>query len=70
MALDASRKAVRAGTARITDVLLALAQSSRAKRDLNESRFQRALSWLELELSTGSEPGVLAAELSDGLHGR
>ena len=70
VALDASRKAVRAGTARITDVLLALAQSSRAKRDLNESRFQRALSWLELELSTGSEPGVLAAELSDGLHGR
>ena len=37
--LDASRKAVQAGTARVTDVLLALAQNTRAKRDLNEAGF-------------------------------
>ena len=52
--LDASRKAVKAGTAKVTDVLVALAQNTRAQRDLNEARFQRAMGWLELELATGS----------------
>lgn len=67
--LDASRKAVAAGTARPTDVLLALAQNTRAKRDLSEARFQRALGWLELELSTGVGPAMLAPRLSDALLG-
>jgi len=68
--LDASRKAVRAGTARVTDVLLALAQNTRAQRDLSEARFQRAMGWLELELATGKDPLLLATEFSAALHGR
>lgn len=68
--LDASRKAVQAGTARVTDVLLALAQKTRAQRDLNEARFQRAMGWLELELATGADPLSLAPQLSKALHGR
>ena len=67
--VDASRKAVRAGTARVTDVMLALAQNTRAQRDLSEARFQRAMAWLELELATGSDPLVLAPKLSKALHG-
>lgn len=67
--LDASKKSVQAGTARVTDVLLALAQKTRAQRDLNEARYQRAMSWLELELSTGADPVVLASQLSKALHG-
>ena len=68
--LDASRKAVRAGTARVTDVLLALAQNTRAQRDLNEARFQRAMGWLELELATGTDPVALAPRFSAVLHGQ
>jgi TolC family type I secretion outer membrane protein len=67
--LDASRKAVQAGTARVTDVLLALAQNTRAQRDLNEARFQRAMGWLELELATGANPVALAPRFSSALHG-
>jgi outer membrane protein len=67
--VDASRKAVRAGTARVTDVMLALAQNTRAQRDLSEARFQRAMAWLELGLATGSDPSVLAPKLSKALHG-
>lgn len=68
--VDASRKAVRAGSAKPTDVLLALAQSTRANRDLNEARFQRAMSWLELELATGADPVALTPGFSTALHGR
>mgnify|MGYP001198764759 CR=1 FL=1 len=68
--LDAARNAVRAGTARVTDVLLALAQKTRAQRDLTEARFQRAMSWLELELATGADPVALVPKLSKALHGQ
>ena len=68
--LDATKKAVQAGTARLTDVLLALALKTRAQRDLTEARFQRAMSWLELELSTGADPVALAPRLSKALHGQ
>lgn len=67
--LDASRKAVRSGTAKVTDVLVALAQNTRAQRDLSEARFQRAMSWLELELSAGATPGALAPSFSRALSG-
>ena len=70
VSLDASRKAMRVGSAKPTDVLLALAQSTRAKRDLSEARFQRAMSWLELELATGVDPVALAPGFSSALHGR
>ena len=63
--LDFARKAVRAGTARVTDVLLALTQNTRSKRDLNEARFLKALSWLELV--TGGDPQVLASQMSTAL---
>ncbi|WP_435213953.1 TolC family protein [Luminiphilus sp. nBUS_16] len=66
--VDASRKAVKAGTARVTDVLLAMAQNTRAERDLSAARFQRAMGWLELELATGVDPMVLAPRLSNALH--
>ena len=67
--LDASQKAVRAGTARVTDTLLALAQNTRAQRDLIEARFLRAIGWLELELATGADPVALATRFSNALHG-
>ena len=70
VSLDASRKAVKAGTARFTDVLIALARSTRANRNLSEARFQRALSWLELELATGMDPIALAPIFSKALHGQ
>ena len=66
--VDASRKSVKAGTARVTDVLLALAQSTRAQRNLSEARAQRALGWLELEIATGSDPFALAPRFSGALH--
>ena len=67
--VDASRKAIKAGTARVTDVLLALAQNTRAQRGLSEARSQKALGWLELEIATGSNPASLAPILSGALHG-
>ena len=67
--LDAAKKAVKAGTARVTDVIVALAQNTRAQRDLNQARFQEALGWLELELSTGKDPVALAPRFSSALHG-
>ena len=66
--LDASRKAVQAGTGRFTDVLMAMAQNTRAERDLSAARFQRALGWLELELAIGTDPMLLAPRLSRALH--
>ena len=50
--LDASRKAVLAGTARVSDVLMALAQNTRALRDYSQAKFQYAMGWVELELAT------------------
>jgi outer membrane protein len=69
VSVDASRKAVRAGTARITDVLVALAQSTRAHQSLSEAKAQKALGWLELEIATGSDPVSLAPTLSGAMHG-
>ena len=65
--LEAAKKAVRAGTAKPTDVLLALAYQTRARRDLNSAKFEYAMSWLELGVSTGQEPDQLASDLSLGL---
>lgn len=70
VAVDAAEQAVKAGAARVTDVLLALAQNTTAKRDLSEARFQSAMAWLELELATGGEPLVLAPQISKALHNR
>lgn len=63
----ATRKSVRAGTARVTDVLFALAQRTRAQRDRFLAEQQRVMAWLELELVTGSAPQGIAAMLSDAL---
>ena len=68
--VDASRKAARAGTARVSDVLLALARNTRTQRDLSEAKFQKAMAWLEVELATGSNPATLAPILSRALHGQ
>ena len=66
---DASRKAVKAGTARLTDVLVALAQQTRASKEISFARLQYAAAWLELELATGAAPSTLAVSLSKALHG-
>ena len=63
----AARKTVRAVIARVTDVLLTLVQSTRSARDLNEARFLKALSWLELEIVTGGDPQTLANQMSTAL---
>lgn len=65
--VEAAQKAVKAGTSRITEVLLALARRTLTQRDYNAARFQYAMSWLELELSTGSHPDRLAPRLSAAL---
>ena len=70
VSVTAVQHAVRAGTARYTDVLLALAQRSRAQRDLEDARFFYARAWTELELSSGASPAAVAAELSHLLHAR
>ena len=63
--VSAAQKSVKAGTARITDVLFALAQRTRAQRDRFLAEQQRVLAWLELELITGSAPAAVAPVLSD-----
>ena len=68
--LDASRKAARAGTARVSDVLLALARNTRTQRDLSEAKYEKAMAWLEVELATGANPATLAPILSRALHGQ
>ena len=67
ISLQASRKALKAGTARVTDVLLALAQRTGAQRDHGAARFQRSIAWLELELTAGENPMDLAVLLSAAL---
>ena len=63
----AAQKSVKAGTARVTDVLFALSQRTRAQRDRVFAQQQTILAWLELELFTGRAPGRVAPELSDTL---
>jgi outer membrane protein TolC len=65
--VSAAQKSVKAGAARVTDVLFALAQRTRAQRDRFFAEQQRIMAWLELELITGSEPGAVAPVLSDAL---
>ena len=65
--VSAAQKSVKAGTARVTDVLFALAQRTRAQRDRFFAEQQRIMAWLELELITGSAPGAVAPVLSDAL---
>ena len=65
--VSAAQKSVKAGTARITDVLFALAQRTRARRDRFYAEQQRIMAWLELELVTGSAPAAVVPVLSDAL---
>ena len=67
--LDASRKAVLAGTARASDILIALSQNTRAVRDFSQAKFEYATAWVELEMATGSNPSVTASKISRALHG-
>jgi outer membrane protein len=65
--VDASKRSVKAGSARVTDVLLALSQRTRAKREHSFAQFQRASAWLALELISGSDVQATASALSDAL---
>ena len=66
--VSAVRQSVKAGTARYTDLLLALAQRSRAQRASADATFLYAKSWVELELASGGSPHVVAQSLSSVLH--
>jgi len=65
--VSAAQKSVKAGTARVTDVLFALAQRTRAQRDRFFAEQQRIMAWLELELITGRAPAAVVPVLSDAL---
>lgn len=65
--VSAAQKSVKAGTARVTDVLFALAQRTRAQRNRFFAEQQRVMAWLELELITGSAPAAVVPLLSDAL---
>ena len=67
--VDASRRGVRAGVSRVTDVLVSLSQLTSAQRDFEAARFQLVMAWLQLELAIGTNPDVVAAELSGAFHG-
>ena len=67
--VDAMQKATKAGTARPTDVLLALAQKTLARRNADEAKFLFAAGWLEVELVAGGDPMALVTSLSRALHG-
>ncbi|MDA8562615.1 TolC family protein [Luminiphilus sp.] len=69
VSVAAATESVRIGSARNTDLLLALAQETRAQRDLSHAHQLRAMAWLELELVTGSKPNAVASVLSDALVG-
>ena len=64
----ASRKAAKSGAATLSDVLMALAQETTAKRRFAVARFEYAMSWIDLELAAGASPLHLAEQLSDLLH--
>ena len=65
----AAAQAAGAGTARVNERLVALAQFSTAQRNLNDAQFQRMLAWLELQLAVGIQPEALAPIFSTKLHG-
>lgn len=65
----ATRKGVQAGTNRVTDVLVALAQKTRADREESMAKFQYAMAWVELEMASGADPDAIAPVLSAALHG-
>jgi outer membrane protein len=65
--VSAAQKSVKAGTARVSDVLFALAQRTRAQRDRFFAERQHIMAWLELELITGTIPRDVAPVLSDAL---
>ena len=67
--VDAARKAVKAGISKPTDVLTALAQNTKAQRELALAKFQYVMGWLELEMATGANPISIAPTLSSALHG-
>lgn len=67
VSVAAAQKSVKAGTARVTDVLFALAQRTLAQRDRFFAEQQRIMAWLELELITGSNPTAVVPVLSDAL---
>lgn len=66
--LLASQKAVKAGAGRVSDVLVALAQKTRAERNLTQARFRYVVAWLDLEVIVGRDHRVLVRHLSRAIH--
>ena len=67
--VDAARKAVTAGISRLSDVLVALAQNTKAQREFALAKFTYAMAWVELEMATGANPNAIAPTFSTALHG-
>ena len=67
--VDAVTKATKVGTAKPSEVLIALAQNTRANLEASAAKFQFAAGWLEVELAAGNDPEALAKQLSLAIHG-
>lgn len=68
--VNAAERAAKAGVGRTSQVLIALAQSTKSKRDETLARLAYAIAWLDLQLATGVAPQQLAEELSVAIHRR
>lgn len=66
--LESAQTAFKLGASSVTDVVVALAQQTKAKRDAGIARFEYALAWVELELAVGANPESLSVVLSKALH--
>lgn len=66
--VDAVLKATKAGTARPSEVLVALARNTRANLEASAAKLKFAAGWLEVELASGSDPELLVKSLSSALH--
>lgn len=67
--VDSTKKAFKLSTARISDVLSALARNSRARKDHAVAEFQYILGWVVMQNSVGADADNTALELSEALHG-
>jgi len=66
--LEAARQSAASGIGRFTDILFALANDTRAATDESYAIHNRALAWLDLELSSGTAPAYLAEQFSTVIH--
>lgn len=66
---DVSIKAASAGSAQVSNVLIARPQDATAFRDYSQAKFQYAMAWLEFEVVTGLYPSLTADVVSRAIYG-